>query len=207
MTRSFASTTSRSAVPLPWAIHAPEQARITGSSAVTSPLAGRDTSMRSPRRAWIYGSRFDTTRTSSPRRSLCRMVLSASGDQVTWLSSRARYSDSMSRISARRSLAMGRSSGSVAWGAVPAGRSRPSPRSRARTPSIHPRQLSCAITTVISETIAPSPMKKRNTYRFVSSLRRCTKLMSWTSTRSPSRDPYALSMTDDGHVQRPLAAP
>src|SRR3972149_4830522 len=116
MTWSLASTTSRSAVPLPWAIHAPEHARMTGSRAVTSPLAGRDTSMRSPRRAWIYGSRLGTTRISSPRRSSRRMVRRASGDQVTWLSSRARYSDSMSRISARRSLAMGRSSGSVAGG-------------------------------------------------------------------------------------------
>ena len=40
-TRSWRSTVSRSAEPLPCAIHVPEQARITGSSAVTSPLAGR----------------------------------------------------------------------------------------------------------------------------------------------------------------------
>ena len=39
-TRSFASTVSRSALPLPWATQTPEQARITGSSAVTRPLAG-----------------------------------------------------------------------------------------------------------------------------------------------------------------------
>jgi hypothetical protein len=34
------STDSRSAVPLPWATHTPEQARSTGSTAVTRPLAG-----------------------------------------------------------------------------------------------------------------------------------------------------------------------
>ena len=41
----LASTVSRSAVPLPCATHTPEQARITGSSAVTSPEAGWCTTM------------------------------------------------------------------------------------------------------------------------------------------------------------------
>jgi hypothetical protein len=43
-----ASTTSRSALPLPCAIQVPEQARITGSTAVTRPLAGRLTMPRRP---------------------------------------------------------------------------------------------------------------------------------------------------------------
>jgi hypothetical protein len=52
-TQSPASTTSWSADPLPWALQVPEQARIIGSTAVTSPLvraarAGR--SSTSPRR-------------------------------------------------------------------------------------------------------------------------------------------------------------
>ena len=38
---SFLSTTSRSADPLPCAIHVPEHASMTGSRAVISPLAGR----------------------------------------------------------------------------------------------------------------------------------------------------------------------
>ncbi len=46
-TRSSRSTVSRSAEPLPCAIQVPEQARITGSTAVTRPLAGRRTSMPS----------------------------------------------------------------------------------------------------------------------------------------------------------------
>jgi hypothetical protein len=36
----LASTVSRSAVPLPWATQVPPQARTTGSSAETRPLAG-----------------------------------------------------------------------------------------------------------------------------------------------------------------------
>ena len=42
----------------------------------------------------------------------------------------------------------------------PDGRSSPSPRINARIPCTHPRQLSCATTTVISEITAPSPTKK-----------------------------------------------
>ena len=71
--------TSRSPLPLPCAIHVPPHARITGSSAVTRPLAGtiHDRLVCSPRppnqlehaapaRAavrftWMYGSRFATT--------------------------------------------------------------------------------------------------------------------------------------------------
>ena len=42
------------AEPLPWATQVPEQARITGSSAVTNPLAGRWISITlSLRRTWM----------------------------------------------------------------------------------------------------------------------------------------------------------
>ena len=44
-TRPWRSTVSRSAEPLPCATQTPEQARITGSSAVTRPLAGWSTLM------------------------------------------------------------------------------------------------------------------------------------------------------------------
>ena len=50
---SVASTVSRSALPPPCAIQVPEQARMTGSSAVTTPLAGRCTSMRLSRCTWM----------------------------------------------------------------------------------------------------------------------------------------------------------
>ena len=77
MTRPRASAVSRSALPLPCAIQVPPVARITGSSAVTRPLAGRVHSMptvsfwprsqfHNPRalrlrRMWMYGSRLATT--------------------------------------------------------------------------------------------------------------------------------------------------
>jgi hypothetical protein len=54
---------SRSALPLPCATQTPEQARITGSSAVTSPLAGWSTSMASPR---ARGCRARGSRGSRP---------------------------------------------------------------------------------------------------------------------------------------------
>src|SRR5438132_878666 len=49
------------------------------------------------------------------------------------------------------------------------------------------------MTTVISETVAPRPTKKRNRYFLVSSLRRAMKLMSCTSTRFPAGAPSASS--------------
>ena len=52
---------------------------------------------------------------------------------------------------------MGRSS---ARSGLPDGRNSPSPRSNARSPCTHPRQLSCAMTTVMSETVNPRPRKK-----------------------------------------------
>ena len=50
--RSAASTVSRSALPLPWAIQVPPQARITGSIADTRPLAGIWTVM--PPSVWLW---------------------------------------------------------------------------------------------------------------------------------------------------------
>jgi hypothetical protein len=84
ITWSFLSTVSRSAEPAPCAIQVPEQARITGSSAVTRPLAGRwiSITLLSFFRTWIYGSRFDTMRTSSPFRSWRRIWRNASGPQL-----------------------------------------------------------------------------------------------------------------------------
>ena len=68
-TRSCASTVSRSAEPLPCATQTPEQARITGSSAVTRPLAGCSTAMPpSVVRSWMYGSRLARITTFSPCR-------------------------------------------------------------------------------------------------------------------------------------------
>ena len=64
-TWSRLSTTSLSADPLPCAVHTPEQARITGSRADTSPLAGTCTSTFVPPVVNV-GCRFDTMRISSP---------------------------------------------------------------------------------------------------------------------------------------------
>ena len=81
-TRPRASAVSRSALPLPCAIHVPPQARITGSSAVTRPLAGRVHSMPSvslrPRsqfhspRACAGAGRGCTARGSRRRSAACR---------------------------------------------------------------------------------------------------------------------------------------
>ena len=48
----------------------------------------------------------------------------------------------------------------------------PSPRSMARTPAIHPRQLRCATNTVIREMMTPSTVKKMMMYLRVAALRR-----------------------------------
>ena len=129
-TRSCRSTTSRSALPLPCAIQVPEQARITGSTAVTSPLAGRLTMIavwaaaRGCRaRGWrprSPGRRCSCVRSSARRRSGFH---SASGPCAR------RNSSSRSRRRARSSAASG---ASLRRGS--SGRSRPSPRSRPRTP-------------------------------------------------------------------------
>jgi len=56
------STTALSAVPAPCATHTPEQAWISGSNAVTSPLAERLTTMRpSAARSCRIGSRLAST--------------------------------------------------------------------------------------------------------------------------------------------------
>jgi len=53
------------------------------------------------------------------------------------------------------------------------------------------------MTTVSSETVPPRPIKKRNKYFLVSSLRRAMKLMSCTSTRRPVRAPWMASCLTD----------
>ena len=108
-------------------------------------------------RTWMNGSRLDTTITSAPRSSRSRISRSVSGVHESRSSSRSRCSDSRSRISVRRSSAIGCSSDP---GRRDDGRSSPSPRISARIPCTHPRQLSWATTTVITEITAPSPTKK-----------------------------------------------
>ncbi len=63
-TRPRSSTMSRSALPLPCAIHVPPHARITGSSAVTRPLAGRIHD------GWSVRPAGRTSSAGSPRRLL-----------------------------------------------------------------------------------------------------------------------------------------
>src|SRR6185436_12779658 len=97
---------------------------------------------------------------------------------------------SRSRTSACRSRAIGRSSGDVALS--PSGeRSRVSPESSAFTPATQPRQLISAISIVISATTRAMPAKRISTYFLVSALRRSTKLMSCTISRSPIAVPSA----------------
>ena len=155
-TRSCLSTVSRSALPLPCAIHVPEHARITGSSAVTRPLAGRCTRMPCGVFTWMYGSRFDTTMMSSPRISPRSTARSVSCVQRCCDSSVGRNWCSSSRSSACTSRAIGRSSGAVSAD----GRRMPSPRRSARRPATQPRHDSWAMTTVISATHADSAAKK-----------------------------------------------
>ncbi len=153
-----------------------------GSSAVTSPLAGRRTSIASPRAnvdiRLAVGHDDDLL---SPKLVMQDRPHRIRRPHEPLLVARLR-SASMSRISSRRSLAIGRNSGESA---LSDGRRSPSPRSNARMPCTQPRQLNCAMTTVRSETITPSPGTGRSTYRLVSSLRRVTKLMSCTRTRLP----------------------
>ena len=118
------------------------------------------------------------------------MPRNVSGVQFSCSSSRDRCSASRSRIRARKSPAIGRSSGASGRSE---GRHSPSPRSKACRPWTQPRQLSCAIATVMSAIVAPRPTKKKKRYFRVSSLRRATKLMSCTSTRSPSAVPSTSS--------------
>jgi hypothetical protein len=92
---SRSSTTSRSASPLPWATHSPPQARITGSMAVTTPLAGVCTVTWRPCHAWLNGSRFETTISDRSPKRLRMNCLSRSSVQTVSLSRRSRASSSM----------------------------------------------------------------------------------------------------------------
>ena len=65
------------------------------------------------------------------------------------------------------------------------GRKIPSPRITARMPCSQPRQLSCAITTVMKEMIKPSTAKNQKMSFLVSTLRRDMKLKSCTRIREP----------------------
>ena len=137
--RSCRSTMSRSAEPLPCAIQVPEQARITGSSAVTRPLAGRCTSDAVAAVAYVdvglaVGDDDDVVAVQLAAQHGAQGLLRP---RCAGCSSRGRYWRSSSRISARTSRAIGRSSG---HGDPLDGRSRPSPRSSARMPCTQPRQ-------------------------------------------------------------------
>ena len=123
-TRSCASTTSRSALPLPCAIQVPEQARITGSTAVTSPLAGRLTTMP-PSAALVdvgLAVRDDDDLVAAQLGAQQRAQALGGSTRPAGPGER-RYSSSRSRRRARSSAASGASSG-----AGSSGRSRPSPR-------------------------------------------------------------------------------
>jgi hypothetical protein len=157
-----ASTTSRSAEPLPWAIQVPEQARMTGSSAVTRPLAG-------------------TLHLDAVAAPLVDVGL-AVGDHDDVLAAQFAAQDGAQRLrrpgdlglvaralfglqfahQARRSRAIGRNSGVSIAAAATGSRSRPSPRSSERIPASQPRQDSWAMITVISDTTAASPRRRQN---------------------------------------------
>ena len=149
-TRSWRSTVSRSAEPLPWAIHVPEQARITGSSAVTRPLAGRCTRMPSAVADVDVGLavRHDddvvAAQLAAQRRAQRLLVpdaLAAVERPVLPLE----VADQLAQVAGDRAQLRRRGRR--------AGRRMPSPRSSARRPCTQPRQDSCAMTTVISATL------------------------------------------------------
>ena len=67
MTLSFASTTSASASPPPYAIQVPPLSRISASRATdTPPVVGATAIEPSSRRTCWYGSRLDTTMSGRP---------------------------------------------------------------------------------------------------------------------------------------------
>ena len=115
-------------------------------------------------------------------------------------SSAKRRSASRERSRARRSPTRVAISEVGGW---EKGRTRPSPRSMARTPFIQPRQLRWATKTVIKEIMTPSTAKRTMTYLRVSELRRSTKLISWTRTREPTLQ-LAVHDRVDGHMDRTL---
>ena len=117
---------------------------------MTSPLAGRCIDdVTSPSRTWMYGSRLETTITSLPRSSRSRISRSVSGVQRSCSSSRNRCS-ALEIADERAQIVGDRLQLGVVRSPAPAGAS-PSPRISARMPCTQPRQLSCAMTTVISE--------------------------------------------------------
>ncbi len=156
-----------------------------GSIAVTSPLAGCRIAIPSSWYMWMYGSRLETSSTSSPASSLRSTERSISGFQTAPRSMLRRLA-STSRSSARTSPTSGCRSGLAGcWN----GWMIPSPRSSARTPATQPRHDRWAMSTVISDTTTPSRMKNPIRYLRVSALRRSTKLMSCTSTSVPTWGP------------------
>ncbi len=142
---------------------------------------------------WIYGSRFDTTSTSSPANWLCNRSRSLSGSHICeplLLPWRSRL---ISCSSPRKSPTMGRSSGGV--GDCDGRKS--SPRNSPLTPFTQPRQLRCAMNTVISEITTASRANSEITYFFVSLLRRSIKLMSCTRINLPRYSPSLCSGLSD----------
>ena len=80
--RPRASAVSSSASPLPWATQTPPHARITGSSAVTTPLAGTSAWTWPSRMTWLTGSRFETTKSGRPSKRSRTNCLSRSSVHV-----------------------------------------------------------------------------------------------------------------------------
>ena len=163
-------------MPLPCAIQVPEQARITGSSAVTSPLAGRCTDPCRRAAHVDVGLAVGDDDDLVAAQPIVSNERNAAGVHVIAPTSCDRRSLRRSRSIARRSPTSGCSSGLGCEN----GRMTPSPRSIARTPATQPRQLICAISNVISASTSPSPVNSSTTPRRVSSLRWSTKLMSCT---------------------------
>ena len=149
------STVSRSAEPLPCAIQVPEQARITGSSAVTRPLAGRWISITLsvvPHVDVRLAVRDDqhlvalqvlaqdaAQRVRAPA-GLALVARAALAFEVA----HQRLQVARDRPQLRRGRRASRSASAAA----------PSPRSSALMPATQPRQLISAMTTVISATTA-----------------------------------------------------
>ena len=70
-----ASTTSRSASPLPWATQTPPHARIIGLHRGDHAAGGRQRAIVRPCRTWLNGSRFETTMSGrSPSRARANWV-------------------------------------------------------------------------------------------------------------------------------------
>ena len=103
--RPRASAVSRSASPLACATHTPPQARITGSIAVTRPLAGVTTWIWPSFQTWLTGSRFETTTSGrSPSRILAN-CLSRSSVHRVWPIRRSAASSSAAARARWRFLA------------------------------------------------------------------------------------------------------